>query len=144
MKILEKMIPGYNNILTLATSSMGFGVNTNLNYSRTPTEPKENHQSDQPSHQEVLPPSTDERLAVGGRPKPSKKDPIGEEEDGHKTMNLHPKIPTNGVEGIGDIAIAAVGGGVTYMLFSSSRLLPKIDERSRMARRGSDSRSRGE
>ena len=44
MKILEKKIPGYNNTLTLATDSMGFGVNTNLNYSGSTTGPKKNHQ----------------------------------------------------------------------------------------------------
>ena len=41
MLILEKPIPGYNNVLTMATKDMSFGVNKNLNYSppvRTSTE----------------------------------------------------------------------------------------------------------
>ena len=54
MTILEKKIPGYNNVLTLATSSMGFGVNTNLNYPGVVKKKEKNHQSDQPSsHLEV-------------------------------------------------------------------------------------------
>ena len=73
MKILERMIPGYNNTLTQTKDSMGFGVNTNLNYhgAASSREAKKNHQSDQPSsHVETLPPK-------GGPPKgePAKAEP---------------------------------------------------------------------
>ena len=43
MIILERKVEGYNNILTLATNTMKFGVNTNVNYvkpvERTPITP---------------------------------------------------------------------------------------------------------
>ena len=32
MLILQKPIPGYNNVLTIATKGMSFGVNKDLNY----------------------------------------------------------------------------------------------------------------
>ena len=36
MIILENKVEGYNNVLTLATNAMKFGVNTNVNYTPPP------------------------------------------------------------------------------------------------------------
>ena len=37
MIILKNKVEGYNNVLTLATNAMKFGVNTNVNYVPPPT-----------------------------------------------------------------------------------------------------------
>ena len=39
LNILDKMIAGYNNVLKLATSSMKFGENDDVNYSKPSEEP---------------------------------------------------------------------------------------------------------
>ena len=48
--ILKKSIPGYNNILTIATNSMKRGVNRKVNYTGSPNkEPKKLHQEEAPT-----------------------------------------------------------------------------------------------
>ena len=50
MKILDEMMPGYNNILTLTTESMKFGANPNLNYTGKVGHQVVPHQENKPSN----------------------------------------------------------------------------------------------
>ena len=79
MIILEKKVEGYNNVLTLATNTRKFGVNTNVNYvkpvERTPITP--------------VTKSTIESKGSGRRPLPSVSSQINNDT---LTMKVFPKI----------------------------------------------------
>ena len=102
MRILNEMLPGYNNIITSPTEGTKFGSNPRVNYVGTqPKEVKTKHLNDQPSsHLDTL---GDHKTD----PSRSGDTPLSLVENHRVGNNVSPNI---------DIAIAAIRDILAYML----------------------------